>query len=169
MKKSALLLSILITGCAGMPEYIEPKSNVPTAKLTVINDFDAPFLGYSTFVNTHTESETCGKSFGAKSAARLIVLDKGNPLISELNHDGVKLSAGNKYSFMIMSVAGMSNCTIFASFSPKADQSYEIKASGKLGSLGSNCKAELFKLDELTMAPKLIEFDYYGQCKEVSN
>lgn len=148
-----------------MPEYIEPEPNTPTSTLKVTNDFDAPFLGYSTFVNTHTETEICGKSFGAKSAARLIVLDKGNPLISELNPDGVKLSTGNKYSFMIMSVAGMSNCTIFAAFSPEAGQSYEIKTSGKLGSFGTHCKAELFKYDEITMTSKLIDFDYYGQCK----
>ncbi|MDO6565925.1 hypothetical protein Q4561_02525 [Alteromonas sp. 1_MG-2023] len=165
MKKIALLIPLIITGCAGMPDYVEPKSTTPSATLKVTNDFDAPLLGYSTFVHTHTETETCGKSFGAESGARLIVLDKGNPLISELNPDGVKLSAGRKYSFMIMSVAGMQNCIIYASFSPEADQNYEIKTFGKLRSYDNSCEAALFRYDELNEAYTSIDFEYYGQCK----
>jgi hypothetical protein len=167
VKSSILLLSLLITGCAGLPNYTEPPTNIPLAKLKVTSNFDAPFLGYSTFVNVHTEENTCGKSFGSKSAARLIVLDVGNPLISELNPNGVKLPVGSKYSFMIMSVAGMSNCTIFASFNPKAGQNYEIKTSGQLGSLGSNCKAELYSYDKTTNVKVPVDFEYYGQCREL--
>ena len=150
MRISFLLISLLITGCAGLPTYTEPSTNVPTAELKVNSNFEAPFLGYSTFVNVHTEEDTCGKSFGAKSAAKLIVLDDGNPLISELNPNGVKLSIGKKYSFMIMSVAGMSNCTIYSSFNPKADQNYKMNISGKLGFYGTSCNAELYSFDEIT-------------------
>jgi len=163
---SFLLIPLLITGCAGLPTYTEPQTNVPSAKLKVNSNFDAPFLGYSTFVNVHTEEDTCGKSFGAKSAAKLIVLDDSNPLISELNPNGVKLSVGNKYSFMIMSVAGMSNCTIYTSFNPEADKNYKMNVSGKLGSFGTNCKAELYSYDEITNTTSPVDFEYYGQCRE---
>jgi len=164
-----LLISLLITGCAGLPTYTEPPTNVPSAKLKVNSNFDAPFLGYSTFVNVHTEEDTCGKSFGSKSAAKLIVLDDSNPLISELNPNGVKLSVGKKYSFMIMSVAGMSNCTIYTSFSPEADQNYKMNISGKLGSFGTSCKAELYSYDETTNTTSPVNFEYYGQCRESNN
>jgi len=156
----------LVTGCAGLPDYVEPKTNELSAGFEVKHDFDAPFLGYSTFVNVHTEEQTCGKSFGSESGAKLIVLDDGNPLISELNPDGVKLAVGKKYSFMIMSVAGMSNCTIYTSFKPKANENYKMNVSGKLGAHSTHCKAELYSIDETTNKISSVDFQYYGQCRE---
>jgi hypothetical protein len=166
LKFSIILLSLLVTGCAGPPDYVEPKTNQPSADFKVKHNFDAPFLGYSTFVNVHTEEETCGKSFGSKSGAKLIVLDDGNPLISELNPEGVKLATDKKYSFMIMSVAGMSNCSIYTSFKPQANEKYEMNVSGKLGSHSTNCKAELYNIDEATNKRTPVNFQYYGQCRE---
>ncbi|MEH6597064.1 MAG: hypothetical protein V7736_16135 [Colwellia polaris] len=166
MRVSFLLIPLLLSGCAGLPTYIEPPTNTPSAQLTVISNFDAPFLGYSTFINVHTEEDTCGKSFGSKSAAKLIVLDDSNPLISELNPDGVKLSVGNKYSFMIMSVAGMDNCTIYASFNPEINQYYKMNVSGVLGLSGNMCKAELYTYNEITDIAIPVDFTYYGHCKD---
>ena len=168
MKLSIILILLLVTGCAGLPNYVEPKTNVPSAKFKVNHSFDAPFLGYSTFVNVHTEEQTCGKSFGSESGAKLIVLDDNNPLISELNPDGVKLAVGKKYSFMIMSVAGMSNCTIYSSFKPEANSNYEMNVTGKLGAHSTHCKAELYRVDEAANKITPVEFGYYGQCREPS-
>jgi hypothetical protein len=156
----------LVTGCAGLPDYVEPKTNELSAGFKVKHDFDAPFLGYSTFVNVHTEEQTCGKSFGSKSGAKLIVLNDSNPLISELNPDGVKLAVGKKYSFMVMSVAGMSNCSLYTSFKPQANEKYEMNVSGKLGSHSTHCKAELYSVDETTNKRSPVNFQYYGQCRE---
>jgi hypothetical protein len=166
LKFSIILILLLVTGCAGLPNYVEPKTDEPSAGFKVNHDFDAPFLGYSTFVNVHTEEQTCGKSFGSESGAKLIVLDDDNPLISELNPDGVKLAVGKKYSFMIMSVAGMSNCVIYTSFEPKSNEYYEMNISGKLGAHSTNCKAELFLVDETANKKSSVEFQYYGQCRE---
>lgn len=166
MRFNIVLLVCLVAGCAGLPDYAEPPTDTPSSKLLFKHDFEAPFLGYSTFVNVHTEEEPCGKSFGSDSGARLVVLDKGNPLISELNPDGVRLSIDKKYTFMILSVAGPINCAIYTSFSPKANESYEIKVSGELHSFSRSCKAELFKADENTKQLSPVEFEYYGNCHE---
>lgn len=168
MRASLILTLLLVTGCAGLPTYVEPTKNEPVAVLKVQHKFNAPFLGYSTFVNVHTEEQTCGKSFGSKSAARLVVLDDNNPLISELNSDGVKLSIGSKYSFMIMSVAGMNNCTIYTSFMPKANEHYEMNIFGTLGGYDTNCKAELYRIDEASNSSIPVKFQYYGECREPS-
>ncbi|PAJ70875.1 hypothetical protein CJF42_25955, partial [Pseudoalteromonas sp. NBT06-2] len=78
MKFSIILILLLVTGCASLPTYVEPKTDAPSAGFKVKHDFDAPFLGYSTFVNVHTEEQTCGKSFGSESGAKLVVLDDSN-------------------------------------------------------------------------------------------
>lgn len=166
MKFSIILILLLVTGCASLPTYVEPKTDAPSAGFKVKHDFDAPFLGYSTFVNVHTEEQTCGKSFGSESGAKLVVLDDSNPLISELNPEGVNLAVGKKYSFMIMSVAGMSNCTIYTSFIPQANEYYEMSVSGMLGAHSSHCKAELYRVDETTNKISPVEFQYYGECRE---
>ena len=166
MRFSIVLLVCLVAGCAGLPDYAEPPIDKPYSKLIIKQDFEAPFLGYSTFVNVHTEEEPCGKSFGSDSGARLVVLDKGNPLISELNPDGVKLSIDKKYTFMILSVAGPINCAVYTSFRPKLSESYELKVSGELHSFSTSCKAELFKTDENTNQLSPVEFEYYGNCQE---
>lgn len=167
MKFSIILILLFVTGCAGLPDYVEPKTNEPSAGFKVKHDFDAPFLGYSTFVNVHTEEQTCGKSFGSKSGAKLIVLNDSNPLISELNPDGVKLAVGKKYSFMVMSVAGMNNCSLYTSFKPQANEKYEMNVSGKLGSHSTHCKAELYSVDEIANKRSPVNFQYYGQCREL--
>ncbi|GGI87236.1 hypothetical protein [Shewanella gelidii] len=166
MRLSIVSLLLLVTGCAGLPNYVEPQTGESSAGFKVKHDFDAPILGYSTFVYVHTEEQTCGKSFGSESGAKLVVLDDSNPLISELNPDGVKLAASKKYSFMIMSVAGMSNCIIYASFKPKADEYYEMNVSGQLGAHSTHCKAELYRIDETANIMSPVEFQYYGQCRE---
>ena len=167
LKFSIILLLFLVTGCAGLPDYVEPKTHEPSASFKVKHDFDAPFLGYSTFVNVHTEKQTCGKSFGSKSGARLIVLDDKNPLISELNPNGVQLAADKKHSFMIMSVAGMSNCSIYASFKPKANEIYELNVSGKLREHSTHCKAELYRINEKANEISPVDFQYYGKCRDL--
>lgn len=166
MRFSIVVLVSLVAGCAGLPDYVEPPTDAPSSKLTIKHDFEAPFLGYSTFINVHTEEESCGKSFGSNSGARLVVLDKGNPLISELNPGGVKLSIDKKYTFMILSVAGPINCAIYTSFTPLANESYEIKVYGELHSFSTSCKAELFKVDENTKQLSREEFEYYGNCQD---
>ncbi|TMO23830.1 MULTISPECIES: hypothetical protein [Pseudoalteromonas] len=169
MRVGFLLIPLIVSGCAGLPKYKAPLANQPTATLKINHDFNAPFLGYSTFVNVHSEEESCGKSFGAESAAQLVILDDSNPLISPLNPDGVNLVADKKYTFMIMSVAGMSNCTTYASFKPKAEQNYEINVSGKLGAYDSYCKAELVRIDGKSKEASPMQFDYYGNCRESNN
>ncbi|PAJ71837.1 hypothetical protein CJF42_24525 [Pseudoalteromonas sp. NBT06-2] len=67
---------------------------------------------------------------------------------------------------MIMSVAGMSNCTIYTSFIPQANEYYEMSVSGMLGAHSSHCKAELYRVDETTNKISPVEFQYYGECRE---
>lgn len=67
---------------------------------------------------------------------------------------------------MTMTVAGMSNCTIYTSFKPKANENYEMNVSGKLGDHSTHCKAELHRVDETANKTSLVEFQYYGQCRE---
>jgi len=172
VKKSFILIPLLLTGCARLPVYIEPTTNVPSVRLVANQSFDAPFLGYSTFVDVHTEKNTCGEpsdhlgSFDSKSAARLIVLDIGNPLIGDINADGVNLPAGTKHSFMITSVAGGTSCTVFASYTPKVQHSYKLDVSGVLLGFTAKCKAELYSTDLNTNVTSPVDFEYYGQCRE---
>jgi len=166
MKLFLLLIPLLLSGCASLPTYIEHETNTPSVKLVVDNEFNAPFLGYSTFVDMHTEEETCGDSFKSKSAVRLIVLDKGNPLISDLNRNGVKLATGKKYSFRFIAAAGTTSCSLFASFTPENQHEYKIDVSGVLLGFTAECKAELYSTDINTKVTLPVGFEYYGQCNE---
>lgn len=168
MKFKVLGLLVALNGCSVIPDHIEPAEHVPSANLKVKHSFNAPMLGYSTHVTVHTEQDTCDEHFLSKSATNLVVLDIGNPLVSEMNEDGVRLAVGKKYSFWIMSLSGMSTCTLFTSFEPKANEYYEMIVSGKLGGHNTSCNASLFSYDEQTKSPIPIEFDYHGDCKQPS-
>lgn len=94
----------------------------------------------------------------------LMVLDEGNPLISEYNADGTFVATDVPLHLYFRSVAGMRICDNLSGFSPKAGREYQIKLSGVLWGDREECKVELWSKAEGTNEFEPDELDYNESC-----
>jgi hypothetical protein len=147
------VLALLAGGCATAPLYQSPDSTNEKAflkfKYTENNfslnptNFGKPFAISSVAKVSKIEGDiVCNKPL--PNPQTVFVRNHGNPLVSEVNKEGVWIAAERKFIFSAMSIPGPSNiCGRIASFTPKAGVTYLLRLDQ---SEGKGCSVDVLEL-----------------------
>jgi hypothetical protein len=149
----ATLASLAGTGCTTAPLYEVPDSVREKAYLTfeyTENNFSLnplvigkPFAPSSVAKVSRLEGEfICGKPL--PNPQTMFIRSHGNPLVSNINMDGIWIAAGRRFMFYAMSLPGPSHmCGVTASFTPRMGAKYALRLDQ---SEGRGCSAEVIEM-----------------------
>ena len=126
-------------------------------------DAQGPLLGSTTVFVRVKEGYKCKASQGFLGQQKLATLDKGNPLVSSKNAQGVAESASDQFLVLIRAIAGTRRCDVVASFSAKSGERYQLTARSDFPSHGDpTCSADVSVMQDGEF--RKIEFNEYSQC-----
>jgi hypothetical protein len=147
-----------------MKDYIA-STEVNSSEITIKRQLETPMLGSTTYVYEVTGDRKCNGD-SSKPDTRFMVLDEGNPLVSEFNSKGVNVTANTPISLILHSIAGIGNqCSVIVKFTPETDFNYQIHLTGVLQSPQPKvCKAELYGISKTTNLVKPITLTYHKAC-----
>jgi len=133
-----------------MKDYI-PSTDTNASKINIKRQLETPILGSTTYVYEVSPKRNC-KGLASDKDTRFMVLDKGNPLVSEFNSKGVNVKSKESISLLFHSVAGIAKqCTVIVKFVPEDNFDYQIELTGTLYSPKPTvCKAELYSVSRTT-------------------
>ncbi len=118
-------LLFLLTGCSQVPVYTAPDASIDRARLKLEFTDESLLAGSVRVVHT-SRLAVCRESL--PNPERLFIRSNGNPLISNLNKDGVWIPAGKTFSISVRSVVDARvPCDVNASFNPQPSGSYILK------------------------------------------
>jgi len=160
-----LSVSTLIVGCKTMQVYEAPQ-NEETSKITVNRDME-PFLlaSLTTSIVKLAEYRECGKDLNREEDKRFIRLNKGNPLISNINENGVNVQSKEPLMLGIYTNSGMDvGCSRSVRFTPDSNKNYEIKLLGQVNFRPYECSVELWSTEKAANLTKQEEFEQYHDC-----
>jgi len=162
---SILCLLSILTSCATVQDY--SSTQLPeNSKITMVRDIEGPLLGTSTFVYKLAAPRDCQEGANIQEDKRFMTLDKINPLIKQLNENGVSVDPNTPLLLRIQSVAGpIYNCTLQVSFVPSTDKNYEIKLLGRIDASPHQCKAELWSAKKGGDGLQKENFENYDECR----
>jgi hypothetical protein len=127
---------ISLTGCTIAPVYQLPESSKATAYLSfeyTENNFSLNPTNFGKQFSLSSVGKVlridgpviCGEPL--KNPQKLFVRNHGNPLVSELNKNGIRVEAEKKLIFDATSIPNLKNvCGRVASFTPKVGAKYVI-------------------------------------------
>ena len=166
-KKILLILSALtlIVGCKTMQVYESPQ-NEETSKITVNRDME-PFLlaSLTTSIFKLAEQRACGGNLNLEEDKQFIRLNKGNPLISNINESGVNVQPHEPLILRVQTNSGVDlGCSRSVEFTPDSNKNYEIKLSGQVNFRPYECSVELWSTEKATNLIKQEEFEQYYDC-----
>ena len=124
---SFIAVVIFSSGCAVREKYIEPKSDEPRARLQT-NIKMSKIISAVTVVDVVDGNVKCGEKY--QGAKRAIAVSHGNPLVEDINPDGLWVSAGREMNLVMLMANDGFACVHNAKFTPEAGSIYELKASG---------------------------------------
>lgn len=137
-----ILLGISLTGCLTTYEKVEESDKAGFIKFE--RDVASPLLGSITRYVKVDDKQQCRQAYSEHKL--LAVHNKGNPLVSGLNVDGLYVKPGN-FRILINTVAGVGSwCDVFVNFDVIAGQKYKIIASGDAYVGVNKCSAKLYQL-----------------------
>jgi hypothetical protein len=165
LKKSMFIITavFILSACAMIQEYKAPIIG-DTSKIVITSDVEAPMLGYSTYIYKVKKFRKCYYGLNAEEDTRFMTLDKGNPLVSEFNAEGVNVASGEALTLAIETVAGGTKCPLFVGFTPDKGNDYQIKVLGKVNISPHQCKVELWSKVKDTNKLEKQKFEYLNEC-----
>ena len=136
-----LVLSLSLTACLTAYPKIEKSDNAAFIKFE--RQVASPLLGsISRYVKIDDKHE-CRQSFSQYKL--LAVHNQGNPLVSDLNVDGLYVKPGN-FRILINTVAGGAWCDVMARFDVAPGQKYKVVLNGDAYISVNKCSAKLYQL-----------------------
>jgi hypothetical protein len=162
--KSAIAMSLLfVTSCAMMKDYAA-STNKNSSHITITRELGAPLLGSTTYIYEVSSDRQCNGDSSIPDT-RFMVLDEGNPLVSDFNVNGVDVEPNKPISLVLYSIAGPANqCMVIISFTPETETNYQIKLLGRLDYQPNTCKAELYATPKNTNMITPQGFEYHNAC-----
>ena len=156
-----LLVTMALTGC--LATYPVVKESESAAFIKFERNMGAPLLGSITRYVKVDEKQQCREGYADQEL--LAVQNKGNPLVSDLNLNGLYVNPGH-FRILINTVAGnLGWCDVFVEMDIKAGEKYRIVANGNVSSGRGFCSAVLFK--QTTQGPyEKSEFKKYFECNK---
>jgi hypothetical protein len=116
----AFTIPLVLSGCATQPVYVLPES---AQKAFLKFDFVLHPMAISVAkVSTMGSDWDCNPSI--PNAQTLVIISRGNPLVSDVNVAGLNIEAGKKlrvFADLIMV------CSRYGSFTPKPGSTYDLK------------------------------------------
>ncbi|MGI2168912.1 hypothetical protein ACROAE_01715 [Shewanella sp. MF05960] len=163
--KISLIISLLIlSGCAMMKDYVASmEANSP--QVIIKRQLETPILGSTTYIYEVSNDRKCNGD-SSKPDTRFMVLDEGNPMVSEFNSKGVNVKANEPISLLLHSIAGIAKqCSVIVTFTPETNFDYQIQLSGVLQSPRPTvCKAEIYGISKTTNLVKPLPLKYHKVC-----
>ncbi len=139
----SLLLFTALAGCATAPQYRIPEGTAQRASLKL--HYSEQSLLAGVIKVSHVQRPIlCGKPL--QNPQTLFVASHGNPLVSNINAEGLQIPAGERFMVSAFSMQdGFPSCSRVASFVPRADEAYELRFAHQ-GARGETCSLEIVQM-----------------------
>jgi len=159
---TTIFISITLTGCLATYPKIEKSDN--TAFLKFERNMAAPLLGSISRYVKVDDKQDCNQGYVEHTL--LAVQNTGNPLVSDLNLDGLYVKPGD-YRILINTVAGPGAwCDVFVKLDIEAGKKYRIVANGNMRSGRGSCSASLYTQTADGTPYKKSKFKKYYECNK---
>ena len=123
MRPYMIAAVIALAGCTPIPIY-KSAAGVDTAHIA-LSFQDQSILAGVAMISRIEGKITCGEPL--PNLQRMIVISKGNPLITDVNREGVHIPANKRFTLVATGLNdGFSACGRVISFLPNAGSRYEI-------------------------------------------
>ena len=123
------VLTVSLNACAPIPIYQPPSDTKNSAHIRLSFEDESILAGVAT-VSRIEGDIICGEPL--PNLERMIVISKGNPLITNVNPTGTYIPAGKKFTFSAVGLNdGFKGCGRVVSFFPKKGRHYEIGLTNK--------------------------------------
>ena len=163
MKFSYIALLLLTTSLSGcLTTYPVVKESDTAAFIKFERNMSEPLLGSITRDVKVDEKQECNQ--GYSEHLLLAVQNRGNPLVSDLNLNGLYVKPGH-FRILSNTVAGRGWCDVFAELDIEANQKYKIVTNGNVSSGAGFCSLKLYK-QENNGSYKEEKFDKYFECNK---
>lgn len=155
-----ILTSISLAGC--LTAYPKVENIDQAAFIKFERNIQDPLLGSITRYVKVDDKQKCNQ--GYSEYLLLAVQNKGNPLVSDLNLDGLYVKPGN-FRILANTLAGSASCDIFVNFDMQAGQKYKMVVNGNVYISTNRCSAKLYQLTAQG-AYKEKKFKKYQECNK---
>jgi len=119
-------LVVTLSACTPIPIYKPPSDDVDRAHIKI--DFqDQSLLFGVAMLYRVVNPIVCSQPMKVE---RMLIINKGNPLIKDLNPTGAEIASGKRMTFTLMGLHdGLASCGRAFSFVPEAGKQYALRAS----------------------------------------
>lgn len=168
MKLRTMLIPLLATALSGcLTAYPVVKDTKSAAFIKFERNITEPLLGSITRYVNVDDKHQCRESYGDQKL--LAVHNRGNPLVSDLNVDGLYVNSGKDFRILINTVAGGAWCDVIARMDVQAGQQYKIIVDGNVYIGVNKCSAKLYTLTGDASGKKTYvesKFKEYLECNK---
>lgn len=158
MRKYIAVLSVILVGCTPALYKVNDAAE-KTAYFKFKMEGDTASFGTTAYFETIDGNPKCGEAGNGK---RLAVLDVGNPLIGNVNADGLKVEAEKDFGIAIRQISGkllsISDCSIFFMFDVEPNREYTLVSISEPD--GGKCAAAVFDSNN-----ERVKLSSYGDCQ----
>lgn len=155
-----LLLSLSLTGCLTAYKKVEKSDKAAFIKFE--RHVASPLLGSITRYVKVDDKQDCRQGYSEHKL--LAVHNKGNPLVSDLNVNGLYVKP-DTFRILINTVAGGAWCDVFVKFDAVAGKKYKVVLNGDAFISVNKCSAELYQLADNGQYQKK-RFNEYKECNK---
>ena len=160
MKKYLFILFIFtLSGCATTYPKITNLNN--SAFVELERHINGSILGSFTGLYKVKKTQQCYDSY--VNSQILILQDKGNPLNSNVNENGLLVKSGEYLRILVNSVSGQ-QCQTIIGFNPKKGEKYKIVAHANIRAYNQKCSVELYEWQKNNSTYKQINLAEYNKC-----
>jgi len=157
-----LIATTLLSGCLASYPKVKDTKNASFIKFE--RKIIDPVLGSITRYANVDNKQKCHETYSDHKL--LAVQNRGNPLVSELNLNGLYVKPGNDFRILISTTAGGATCEILASMDAQAGQNYKILTEGNVYIGVNKCSAKLYKQASNGNTYEQIQFKEYIECNK---
>jgi len=136
-----VFFTILLSGCVNQYEVV--KGTESAAYIHFERNISSPILGSITSYIKVDNKNDCRQAYANQEL--MARHNKGNPLVSDLNTNGLYVKPGY-FRIRANSVAGGANCDVFAGTEIEAGQKYKFLVEGDLHIGVNRCTAKIYKM-----------------------
>ncbi len=170
-KLNVILISLLVSlfSCAS-PEVYKSAQEDTAVKLTLNREME-PFLltSLTTIIHKYPEYKMCGEKLDPQTVKLLMRYNQRNPLITNINYEGVYVEADEPLVLAILSFSGMNiPCTHIVKFIPNNSKNYELRLTGQITNQPFDCNTELWSIDKISNVKNKEKFDEFQNCAQAT-
>jgi len=136
-----LLSATLLFGCVNQYKVVEGTDS--SAFIRFERNIADPILGSITSYIKVDDKQQCRQRYADQEL--MARHNRGNPLVSDLNVDGLHVRPGY-FRIRINTVAGGANCDLFIGAEIESGQKYKVVAEGNVHISVNKCSAKIYRM-----------------------